>query len=35
MTLAGSQPRPHPLFMDRVWPDDIRLTIDVDPVDLL
>ena len=24
-----------PLFMDRAWPDDIRLTVDVDPVDLL
>jgi len=28
-------PRLRPLFMDRAWPDDIRLTIDVDPVDLL
>ncbi len=28
-------PKLRPLFMDRAWPDDIRLTIDVDPVDLL
>jgi primosomal protein N' (replication factor Y) len=28
-------PRLRPLFMDRAWPDDIRITIDVDPVDLL
>jgi primosomal protein N' (replication factor Y) len=28
-------PRLRPLFMDRAWPDDIRLTLDVDPVDLL
>jgi primosomal protein N' (replication factor Y) len=28
-------PRLRPLFMDRAWPDDIRVTIDVDPVDLL
>jgi primosomal protein N' (replication factor Y) len=24
-----------PLFMDRAWPDDLRITLDVDPVDLL
>jgi primosomal protein N' (replication factor Y) len=24
-----------PLFMDRAWPDDIRITLDVDPVNLL
>jgi primosomal protein N' (replication factor Y) len=28
-------PRLRPLFMDRAWPDDIRITVDVDPVDLL
>jgi primosomal protein N' (replication factor Y) len=28
-------PRLRPLFINRVWPDDIRVTIDVDPVDLL
>jgi len=28
-------PRLRPFFMDRAWPDDIRLTLDVDPVDLL
>jgi len=28
-------PRLRPLFMDRAWPDDIRITIDVDPADLL
>jgi primosomal protein N' (replication factor Y) len=28
-------PRLRPLFMDRAWPDDVRITIDVDPVDLL
>jgi primosomal protein N' (replication factor Y) len=28
-------PKLRPLFMDRAWPDDIRLTLDVDPVDLL
>jgi primosomal protein N' (replication factor Y) len=28
-------PRLRPLFMDRAWPEDIRITIDVDPVDLL
>jgi len=28
-------PRLRPLFMDRAWPDDIRITLDVDPVDLL
>ena len=28
-------PRLRPLFMDRAWPDDIRMTLDVDPVDLL
>jgi primosomal protein N' (replication factor Y) len=28
-------PRLRPLFMDRAWPDDTRITIDVDPVDLL
>jgi primosomal protein N' (replication factor Y) len=28
-------PRLRPLFMDRAWPDDIRVTLDVDPVDLL
>jgi primosomal protein N' (replication factor Y) (superfamily II helicase) len=28
-------PRLRPLFMDRDWPDDIRLTLDVDPVNLL
>jgi primosomal protein N' (replication factor Y) len=28
-------PKLRPLFMDRAWPDDIKLTLDVDPVDLL
>jgi primosomal protein N' (replication factor Y) len=28
-------PRLRPLFMDRSWPDDIRISLDVDPVDLL
>ena len=28
-------PRLRPLFIDRNWPDDIRITLDVDPVDLL
>jgi primosomal protein N' (replication factor Y) len=28
-------PKLRPLFMDRNWPDDIKLTLDVDPVDLL
>jgi primosomal protein N' (replication factor Y) len=28
-------PKLRPLFMDRAWPDDIRVTLDVDPVDLL
>ena len=27
--------RLRPLFIDRAWPDDIRVTLDVDPVDLL
>jgi primosomal protein N' (replication factor Y) len=33
--ITAITPRLRPLFMDRAWPDDIRLTIDVDPVDLL
>ncbi len=33
--ITAVTPRLRPLFMDRAWPDDIRLTIDVDPVDLL
>ena len=28
-------PRLRPLFLDRNWPDDIRIVLDVDPVDLL
>jgi primosomal protein N' (replication factor Y) len=28
-------PRLRPIFMDRAWPDDIRITLDVDPADLL
>ncbi len=28
-------PRLRPIFMDRAWPDDIRMILDVDPVDLL
>ena len=28
-------PRLRPLFMDRAWPDDVRVSVDVDPVDLL
>jgi primosomal protein N' (replication factor Y) len=27
--------RLRPLFLDRAWPDDIRVSLDVDPVDLL
>ena len=33
--IGAATPRLRPLFMDRAWPDDIRVTIDVDPVDLL
>jgi primosomal protein N' (replication factor Y) len=33
--ITAVTPRLRPLFMDRAWPDDIRVTIDVDPVDLL
>lgn len=33
--ITAVTPRLRPLFMDRAWPDDIRITIDVDPVDLL
>jgi len=33
--ITAVTPRLRPLFMDRAWPDDIRLTLDVDPVDLL
>ena len=28
-------PKLRPLFMDRNWPDDIRITLDVDPANLL
>jgi primosomal protein N' (replication factor Y) len=33
--ITAVTPRLRPLFMDRAWPDDIRMTLDVDPVDLL
>jgi primosomal protein N' (replication factor Y) len=33
--IAVVTPRLRPIFMDRAWPDDIRITVDVDPVDLL
>src|SRR5471030_149286 len=33
--ITAVTPRLRPLFMDRAWPDDIRVTLDVDPVDLL
>jgi primosomal protein N' (replication factor Y) len=33
--ITAVTPKLRPLFMDRAWPDDIRVTIDVDPVDLL
>jgi primosomal protein N' (replication factor Y) len=33
--ITAVTPRLRPLFMDRAWPDDIRVVVDVDPVDLL
>ena len=33
--ITAVTPRLRPLFMERSWPDDIRVTLDVDPVDLL
>ncbi len=33
--ITAVTPKLRPLFMDRAWPDDIRITVDVDPVDLL
>ncbi len=33
--ITAVTPKLRPLFMDRVWPDDVRVTVDVDPVDLL
>jgi primosomal protein N' (replication factor Y) len=33
--ITAVTPRLRPLFMERAWPDDIRVTLDVDPVDLL
>jgi primosomal protein N' (replication factor Y) len=33
--VTAATARLRPLFMDRAWPDDVRLTLDVDPVDLL
>ena len=33
VTAVAAQLRP--MFMDRAWPDDVRVTVDVDPVDLL
>jgi primosomal protein N' (replication factor Y) len=33
--ITAVTPRLRPLFMERAWPDDIRITLDVDPVDLL
>jgi len=33
--ITAVTPKLRPLFMDRAWPDDVRVTVDVDPVDLL
>jgi primosomal protein N' (replication factor Y) len=33
--ITAVTPRLRPLFMDRAWPDDVRISLDVDPVDLL
>ena len=33
--IGAVTPRLRPLFIDRAWPDDIKVTLDVDPVDLL
>jgi primosomal protein N' (replication factor Y) len=33
--ITAVTPKLRPLFMGRAWPDDIRVTVDVDPVDLL
>jgi primosomal protein N' (replication factor Y) len=33
--ITAVTPRLRPLFIDRSWPDDVRVSIDVDPVDLL
>ena len=33
--ITAVTPKLRPLFMERSWPDDIRVTLDVDPVDLL
>ena len=33
--ITAVTPRLRPLFMDRAWPEDIRISLDVDPVDLL
>jgi primosomal protein N' (replication factor Y) len=33
--ITAVMPRLRPLFMDRAWPDDVRVSVDVDPVDLL
>jgi primosomal protein N' (replication factor Y) len=33
--ITAVTPRLRPLFIDRAWPDDIRVSLDVDPVDLL
>jgi primosomal protein N' (replication factor Y) len=33
--ITAVTPRLRPFFMDRAWPDDIRVSLDVDPVDLL
>jgi primosomal protein N' (replication factor Y) len=33
--ITAVTPMLRPIFMDRAWPDDIRITVDVDPVDLL
>jgi primosomal protein N' (replication factor Y) len=33
--ITAVTPKLRPLLMERSWPDDIRVTIDVDPVDLL
>jgi primosomal protein N' (replication factor Y) len=33
--ITAVTPKLRPLFMERSWPEDIRVTLDVDPVDLL
>jgi primosomal protein N' (replication factor Y) len=33
--ITAVTPRLRPLFMERAWPDEVRVSVDVDPVDLL